>query len=164
MLAREYANLHPFETEREKNAFLLGVWIPDTRFLDADYENPTGVTNSIKEVIAEKDPIKKGMRFFSYIHQFEKKYFEDVDDYYENMKSDDVTWEIVFRVLQDSILGTEVVKNAGTVLINDKLYTEFNISKLTEEYATGDLVIWFYTVFFVFMYRRLGHLKLHIFR
>lgn len=147
-LAKRYLEEHPMDNPKSASAFLLGVWIPDTQYLvEKDLAELDKPILGIEMIHEEKDPIKKGILFHTYLWQFEKEYFKEMEPFFNKAEKEMTTWKIVVNVLQDSILGKEEHKCEAIKLINETLYTEFDINCLTKEYQTTDLIKWFYTVF-----------------
>ena len=147
ILARSYIEMHPFPHEHQADAFLIGVWIPDSRYINGKYPDPMDIPVDIQMIHSETSPVKKGILFHCFIHQLEKRYFQEMEPLYPNMLNQEMGWKATFGVYQDALLKNIDIISKGRLLLNDKLYTQFNVSRLTETYEASDLMLWFYTLF-----------------
>lgn len=147
-LAKQYLKKYPVKSPKEEYAFLLGVWLPGAWYVSKTQKQPIPYDCiEINKIKTECDQIKKGILFHKYIHHFEENHYKENGLILKANENNPELLKIATNIFGDMIFYKERYYVEGKKLLNDILYTEFNIDKLTDLFTENDLTVWFFTIF-----------------
>lgn len=145
--AKEFINRSSY-TEKEKNLFFLGVWFPGIWYISSDGgEYPIDFSSDLlAEVKSENHPFLKGIKFNHLIHQEERIVFKNI---FENKFDNDLSFlikECYLNILQDHAIRTEKLISEVKLLLNEVLYTDYDMRTFSSVYKENDIITWYYAI------------------
>ena len=145
--AKEFINRSSY-TEKEKNLFFLGVWFPGIWYISSDGgEYPIDFSSDLlSEINSENHPFLKGIKFNHLIHQQERIVFKNI---YENKFDNNLSFhmkECYLNILQDHMIRTKKLVDEVKLLLNEVLYTDYDMRTFSNVYKDKDIITWYYAI------------------
>ena len=135
-------------SEKDVEAFLLGVWFPGIWYI-SEIKNSVSQKNcGLQEIEGERDSFKKGILFHKYLHEKEKAFLKDTlfHDYFPKNYPYEIK-ECYLNILEDLLFtATELPKEAKQ-LLNHSLYENFSLENFSSDYPLSEIIKWYFTIF-----------------
>lgn len=147
VLGKEYLKQESTFNQKDKNAFLLGVWFPGIWYVSEDCKERRLETCSFSAMQHEKDPFKKGVLFNQFLHTLEWQYF--YESYFSKIldKTPFEIKECYLNILEDLLFCQDSEVDEAKKLANETLFVDFDIETFSKKYSKADIINWYFTIF-----------------
>ena len=147
-LASTYLKAESNHNEKEAQAFILGVWFPGIWYISESAQLRDYQEVMIQDLTDEKDYFKKGILFYHFLHNKEKKIVEGslFDEYFDQETPYEIK-ECYLNILEDLLTGDDSLRSSAKRILNHSLYEEFSLENLALGFSLSDVIKWYFTVF-----------------
>jgi hypothetical protein len=147
VLGKEYLKQETTFTQKDKNAFLLGVWFPGIWYVSKECKERCLESCSFDAIHQESDPFKKGVLFNQFLHTLEGQYF--YESYFSQIldKTPFEIKECYLNILEDLIFCADPQVEEAKKLANETLFIDFDIENFSKQHSKADMINWYFTIF-----------------
>lgn len=147
VLGKEYLKQETTFSEKDKNAFLLGVWFPGIWYVSKECKERSLESCCFDAIHQENDPFKKGILFNQFLHTLEGQYF--YESYFSQIlqKTPFEIKECYLNILEDLLFCKDPEVEAAKKLANETLFIDFDIETFSKQYSKADIINWYFTIF-----------------
>lgn len=147
-LGKNYITTKESCSDKETEAFLLGVWFPGIWYISENQKLPSHAFYTKEDVEKESNYFKKGILFNHYLHNQERVLLEKscFHSYFPKEYSYELK-ECYLNILEDLLLCHTHLPKEAKKLLNQSLYENFSLESFSSEYSLTDVIKWYFTIF-----------------